>query len=442
MLSRAGFAGHLRGFRADRPIPAAPPTGGGAFTRATVSTPRNIGVTLGGNQYETHRAVDPANPLKQSVCGKWLASEKDAFILWTTDGWATQRSMTWAAGDPVVAYAVNGDLLVTFIPKSGNTNLSTRINPAGAGTFGAAIPMGIYRDRPRIEVCRVPGAYFGRVFVCGTAGGSSTLPYTSCFWSDDHGKTWTRSVALQGTVNSGVYPDGQDASAASTTVLNDGTLVLCYSGVKTTPSTAPNYGYPYSAFAQRSLNGGQSFSAPILIDDTGGAPVAAKGGQSFSNVVTDGTRLYFFFTRRNENPVRGWLRTSDDGGFTWSARRVVITPPTGYGCNQVAVACTDKVLVVQYHVIAGQWPFGSNPYRVFTMWSFDRGATFSAPIELTTAPVPWTFATSTTPGAGQQRDAGEDHTGIQLIGNTAYLVWAQGTVGNLYYAHISDITFY
>lgn len=432
MLGRGGFAGQSRSFRADRPIPA--PIGGGPFTQAAVGTPRNIGIAVGNNQYETHRAVDPANPLKQAVCGKWKAGEVEAFVTWTTDGWATQQSYTLSAGDPVVAYAVNGDLLLTYIPKTGNNQLSTRVNPGGNSTFGGQIPMGIYRDRPWINVCRV-GPYAGRVFVSCTAANNATYPYSNCFWSDDHGRTWVRSVVMQAQATSGVFPDGRNAAMSSNICLNDGTVVFAHATAPMTSVSGPNSGYPYAAYVQRSIDGGLTWNAPVQIDDNGGIPVAAKGGQSFNNVTTDGTRLYFFFTRRNENPVRGWLRTSDDGGLTWSARRLVITPPTGYGCNQIAAACNDKVLVVQYHVIAGQWPFGSNPYRVFTMWSFDRGATFSTPIELTTAPVPWV-------SSGQPRDAGEDNTGIQMIGNTAYLVWAQGTVNNLYYAHISDILFY
>lgn len=423
---------------AEAPVDAVIP--GGAFTTGSVGPLTNVGLAVTNNQYETHRAVDPANPLKQAVCGKWKASEKDAFVTWTTDGWATQQSYTWAAGDPVLSYAVNGDLVLTYIPKTGNTQLSTIVNPGGNSTFGAQITMGIPRDRPWINVCRA-GPYAGRIYVSSTSGNNATYPYSSCFWSDDHGRTWSRSNVMLAQATTGVYPDGRNAAASSLTFLTDGTVVFTHATAPMTSVSGSDAGYPYAAFAQRSLDGGATWNTPVQIDDNGGIPVAAKGGQSFNNVTSDGTRLYFFFTRRNENPVRGYLRTSDDGGLTWSARRVVITPPTGYGCNQVAAACNDKVLVVQYHVIAGQWPFGSNPYRVFTMWSFDRGATFSTPVETTPAPVPWKMATSTSVGAGQQRDAGEDNTGIMAFGNKAYCVFAQGTANNLYYAHIYDITF-
>ncbi len=284
--------------------------------------------------------------------------------------------------------------------------------------------------------------------------------------SDDHGRTWSRPVSTKGTVPWNDKPaltmsdDGQDvwvtwngptggdafvarsrdggASWSRRRVVRSNRYYFAYDGDVTSDGTV--------VLAQSSLSYSGPGGAPagavkhhVLVSDDGhawrnvvvdsvrvGVPCRAAACPSdyytgHSSVAADATGgLYFVYdgALRAGARQRTWLRTSDDGGDTWSPRIALSEPHEQSGFPMVVATGSGDVRLWYMQTRGGD----RNAWNVLFRASEDAGATWSPALRLSDVTSGYGYV-----GPRGFREPYGDYGGIAITSTgTTVAVWGEG----------------
>jgi len=303
-----------------------------------------------GAQSETSIAVNPTNHMDilTSVNDLHAASGAAASVYESLDGGLTWTStyLTPSSNfcyDTWLAFNANGDAFVSYecfdqriaYRKAGTTNwVETILTNAGSSP-----------DRDMVAVDTAPGSPFlGSVYIGYDDNGSNNAPYV--LYSRDGFTNWQRSAKVATGnptigVNVAVGPDGSVYASWED-----------YTGKK--------------IWSAKSTDGGATFGTANIVTNfrinTSGffifiPPQNVRGVLPFPMTAVDQTgthagRLYVAYFDKDPagNNTNAYVRSSDDGGVTWSAE-VKVNNDTNHAYHfhqQVSVAPTGKVGVSFY----------------------------------------------------------------------------------------------
>jgi hypothetical protein len=334
------------------------------------------------NHYQTNLRCDPLDAKNFGITCKYGSGEKQTAFLHTRDGGATwQADRVPDSGDPDLLYDNEGGLHRIYIGKPGKRTGYRRSLDGGATWEPDKLISATGVDHMHMICDRGPSARRGSLYVAGV---STKGPVLHLMRSTDRGVTWSEITSdLPPSVGRGFVHD--------LAVLEDGTLVISIkSQIRIRSEDGKYAGSEIDLFVIRSTDGGQTVSAPILISDSDN-PKKAGTPASRSFALAKGKwqgaeRLYTVFTRtRQDLPALLQICTSDDGGLTWTAPRgVAPTTPEGWGQGGCisAIVNRDGVLGIQFYNFA---PNSRDDFDLYFTASADGGATFTAPLRVSTA---------------------------------------------------------
>lgn len=154
-------------------------------------------------------------------------------------------------------------------------------------------------------------------------GASGTTPthMLAVIRSADHGLTWSAATVIAPMRGSGVEDASVDGPIRSGTDLPQIAVDRARGAVYIVWQDKPEAASATAVMLVSSLDGGVSWSAPVVVN---GAPGASAFTPSVA-VATDGTVGVSYYDLRDARPgevgkprVTPWLATSRDGGATWS----------------------------------------------------------------------------------------------------------------------------
>lgn len=373
---------------------------GAGYTTATTGSEVDRGSTYSENQYQCDIRCDPADPgNRQCISMKTGSASTTVRFIWTTDGWSTRNTVTYSGGDPDSAWDNNGDLFLSYM---GTSATEVRKVAGGGSTVGSAFSFSYLLDHPHIWVNRATNRLFlaGRRFVGGLFG-------IVVGYSDDGAATWTQNLSsVNAAVDEGfVFPG---------VCLSTGTTLIPVAGKRTVLTSGGVYaGTTQQAYVLRSTNSGATLASTQVAVLNNPASRGAGGYQHVSNLAHADGRTYLFFIHASASPSPCELRFvySDDDGVTWSSEQTAIgAPESGYGPGSMWVAARDGLLVVTFHALQA----GGYEFKIWQMWSADKGATWSSPYTLSGFNYDYT---------GNPRVPGQDQVIGDFHGSTAYTVW-------------------
>jgi len=209
-------------------------------------------------------------------------------------------------------------------------------------------------------------------FFMGTSGAtSSELVVISK--TVDGGKTWSAPVEVPSSPSLG---SGDRKNTSGSTVTVDG------SGVVRVTFEATAHGHDWVAYAA-STDGGASFTTTLLAiiaDIPSPLPGATYRNDSFPAFGMDGSTLHVAWSNWNgTNASIAYIR-STDGGKAWSAP-VTISGSTGDQLFPWVAAHGGKVYATWFD----RAPGGGNTYAISGAASTNGGASWSAPVTVSTA---------------------------------------------------------
>jgi hypothetical protein len=298
--------------------------------------------------------------------------------------------------DPALDSDTDGNFYFVFggAPLSGSYPNSIAVSKAGpSGTaWGAPVPVTFnknrfFDDKYYLAVDRSAGAFRNRIYVSWDRNTSTDqILYVS--YSSDRGATWSDPVKVDdGTSNfervifaypavdqtSGVVYDawhnyargviyvdrsttggatwGTDVAAAVTHT-GFGMNIGCVGGrsqgpahhLKVGPSGTLHLVYAdntanrgFDILYTRSTNGGQSWSAPVVLDDDAGGAHQFHPTLAVTDNGSGGDRVTVSFMDRRDDPANCsshvYATASADGGLTWSANVKVTKASSNYNGN-------------------------------------------------------------------------------------------------------------
>lgn len=385
--------------RADFPWAGAPttPSAPAGYTTATLGSEADRSSTYSENHYQCNLRCDPADPANRQCLSMKKGSESGSRWIWTTDGWATSETFTNTGGDPDSVWCANGDLVLSYL--SGSVHATRRV--AGGGSTVSSTVTVAKMDHPHVWADRTGGANNGRLFLVGVDWNYAGLNIS---YSGDNAASWTTNTH---NINS----DITNGFAFTGVVLPTGTLLIPVLGKNTLLSSGGVFiGNQQRIYLVRSTDAGASVSSQEVANVDGPASPGAGGFFGTSNIVHGDGRSYLFFVHRTASPSPQELRMvySDDDGVTWSSEQTVLSSfESGYGAGSMWAAAKDGLLVVTFYAV------GSS-YKIWQMWSTDKGATWSSPYALTG--LNYTYS-------GNPRVPGEDQVFGDFHGSTAYALW-------------------
>ena len=290
---------------------------------------------------------------------------------------------TWGTSRPLCACKGSGqfDPIVEVVPNTGHVyaiymngyNVVFQKSTNRGQTWSA--PVKTYgnvswNDKPVLTT----SADGQHVYVSwnGPSGGD---PYVAV--SHNAGQTWTQTKL----VDSPRYFFAYDA-----TTLPNGTVVLSQSSISYTGPQGAAEG-PYWLHAFVSTNQGASWTNVVVDQVEFGPPCATAGcyadfHSGHSGVSADGAgKLYFVYDGATTagGPQGTWVRTSTDGGLTWSARTLLSSAGAHTtGPTVEAAGSGDARMWYAQQGAGGRWNIW---YRATT----NGGGTWSTPLQINDA---------------------------------------------------------
>jgi hypothetical protein len=355
--------------------------------------------------YEPHLTADPGTP------GRWLAAAivrgsaptfpdklKDqtcAAFVSNDDAktWTRHEFPVTACYDPWTAITPDGHFLVSmsaasaeFPEQASDGLLVFRSDDGGRTWTDRPVGLGRDHDHPVMVVDSTSSPRRGWIYVSshrGTRADNGIVRYGP--WvarSRDGGKTFDDPVTT--------VPNNLHNLAEMPVVLSDGTLVESFvdAGFFVAGSDREGSFVTRRAWVLRSTDGGHTFSLPMFVNDACGPPPGFRLSVLAVDSVSDAFRDRLYFACRAKVGGDIVVSTSADGGERWAAPASL---PSGRG-TPVPEERIPALAVNRQGVIAAAWIDGRSAaghrceQTVFLTASLDGGATWLAPVEVSTTP--------------------------------------------------------
>ncbi|HEX9122223.1 MAG TPA: sialidase family protein [Actinomycetota bacterium] len=280
-----------------------------------------------------------------------------------------------AAGDPTQAFDADGNLFYGFIcfnrskPINGAVYVAKytghgatydRTVLVKAGTPSGLFSAGLFQDKINLTVDQTDEATAGNVYVAWSQyNGFSPNNAVLFSRSTDHGLSWSRAIKV-------TPKEHGTASFADLAVGPDGAVYLTY-------LTYPSSSRPTSdVWLLKSTDGGVSWQTPIHIAsitrfdsdqfsgstgtvDCGDGPFACASGFTFSRffsssaVTADDSGVHVVWAGElPSGQSKIFVRSSDDGGATWSDAATLDDVTTGHQWFPDIASADGTITVVFY----------------------------------------------------------------------------------------------
>ncbi len=256
-----------------------------------------------------------------------------------------------------------------------------RVADLGAVSGGSGgLPAACIGDGTEREVALAASAG-GRRLVVGWIQSAPPADLNFAAASRNGGATW-RTTALPGlTKCTGGEPDRSVDPSVSFGA--DGRAY--FGSLVNYPTTLGRFAY--DVFANRSSDGGSTWSSPAVVDPASGAPDRAD---DFPTLVADPTRAgraYMTWSRLPPSSVANegiYLSRTQDGGRSWSPPRLVHAPPPGMSSDfaRPVVLSDGRLLVVFAEGSFTSLVGGPGTSTVLATRSADGGRSWSPPVEI------------------------------------------------------------
>ncbi len=340
----------------------------------------------------------------------------------TMDGGATwsHQILNWSAaglqsdGDPVVAFGPKPDGHGGFTYANGarayfgslagspafgpnQEQYAISISDDGGATWSAPVVVTSrtnpvdFNDKPAIWVdANQKSPFFGNVYVswtlfqgAGNFGESNTFsPEPIMFTrSTDGGKTFSRAMQLTQAANNGSVGGRQGSTIRSAP---DGSVYVIWDGAMSRRS---------AVLAERSVNGGVSFTQPFLVSFKNDVPSPFPGASfrdnSFPMADVDASgNLYVVWADYTSGHSVVKLAKSTNKGATWSVNTAANV--AGRSAFYPAVAVSGSNVFIGFNAIDDK-PVGTKPgagvvkYDAYYVLSSNGGGAFGAPAKISAA---------------------------------------------------------
>jgi hypothetical protein len=352
------------------------------------ANPGNPGnLVAGANDYRlyepTENRYDASGGVYRSVDGgaTWSA----AFLPGLVRANAAAPGPYEAAGDPAVAAGPAGTFWYANLAfnrtDAANAVAASRSTDGGktwATSYvlqtSAAGGLTVFNDKEWIagDPSNPDVAYVTWTQYVSSIRGTTTSTTIVISKTVDAGKTWSAPVEISGPPQSS---GSRKATQGSTVIVDEsGTVHVTFE------TTA--FGHNWVAYAT-STDGGATFSTrllAIIADIPSPLPGATYRNDSFPGFAMDGSTLHVVWSNWNgSNASIAYIRSSD-GGETWSGP-VTISGSTGDQLFPWVAAHGGKVYATWFN----RAPGGGNTYAISGAASTNDGASWSAPVTVSTA---------------------------------------------------------
>lgn len=329
-------------------------------------------------------------------CGYSVSA--DGGLTWTR---ALIPNLTQASGgtyfratDPVAGFDLSGNLyLNTEVATDANFNggrvvISKSTN--SGQTFGNPVTVysppnaNVFPDKNWMAINTFAGtATVGRILITFTRFVSNVSPIYHTY-SDNGGASWTTAAAVHNVSTS--------AQGSQPVYLPNGNAVIVYW----------NFAAPEHLEVVRSTNGGNTFTAPVLIANAAewNEPSIRTGG--FLPAATTnrtGNNIFVVYQTVLAGSPRVAFTKSTDGGATWSVPVAISDNPSGLGVFNPAIATSadGQTLAVAFYDHRNN-PASSTLVDMYLAQSFDGGTTWQSNIRLTSQSTDASLAPLTSSG--------------------------------------------
>jgi hypothetical protein len=353
-------------------------------------------------------AVSPSNPkIEVAVahdCRFASGGAVDIFYAWTHDGgavWHQSRlpGLTKAVGgtydrasDPVVAFGADGSVYVSSLvfDVTCPTGVAVSRSTNGGATFAKPViaqssnTCAVSDDKNWLVTDTQPDSPFhGRIYQFWTeflAGAGSPQEVR---WSDNDGQTWSSTHVLASKKQFAqdsqafVQPNG----AITDTYLYSGHALGDGIRQGSIPGTGTNAGSGVSLVAQTSLDGGATWTKPVVVaKNVGGGPAGIRCCLPLMAGDHATGQMFGVWNANGPGTQDAVELSSSANGKTWSSP-VKVTPGNAPNVEYLnaAVAAANGRVFVSY----GQRNMNSpSIVQQELTWSSDGGKTFAPPIAL------------------------------------------------------------
>ncbi len=239
-------------------------------------------------------------------------------------------------------------------------------------------------------------------------GGSSGLVAAT---SMDGGKTWANSLAQFSRCSGGAYERASDPWVA---ISPDGTayfIALGLNGVSNGSAATT------AVLVSRSANGGYTWDAPttVILHNNGG-----DDKEAITADPNDAHYVYAVWDRPASGGISVWFSRTADGGATWDAARVILSPANAFATANQLVVLPDGS-VVDIFVWTMEQNMNSVSYVAATR-STDHGLTWSTPVFASTNQTIGTVNANTQ--TGLRTGAGIPSASVDRSSGAIYVVWS------------------
>jgi hypothetical protein len=374
---------------------ASPFTGGPCTNSGTGFDP--------GFSQETSVAVNPRDP--QSVLVAWIQDGRATdLVMASRDGGRSFSrilvpGLSYCTGgafkvasDPGLSFSADGRIayfsaiVVNFTsptdPESASTSMV--VSQSVDGGFSWSVPTvvqpdtGDFWDLPNLtpDPRQPETAYFYYVkrLAPDFAHGFSMLSITT-----DGGRTWSPPRVLYDPKTPDSWP-----ARGKILVNHDGSLLNVFALIGSDPNPDPNAvrSLPTQELALRSVDGGQTWSQPITIGNSGGRdihdPVTGQGMNIYdtfpSDTVAPSGEVYAAWSQPDATSSRIVVARSQNSGRTWSSSDIGVSGQAGLPTVGVA---GDGTVAVTYYKASAASSGGFWPTQVILANSEDQGRTWS-----------------------------------------------------------------
>lgn len=340
---------------------------------------------------------------------------------------------TGGDGDPIVGYDLHHTAFIGGIDSGGSTSeIALEKSTNNGGTWSApfaaivGIPPYTFVDKPWMQIDNTATSQWPNwIYISSTEFDPNNNTIIAVGHSPDGGMTWTNVK-----VDSATYPLIDQFSDLA--IGADGSVYLTWMRCSATGPTGDCGGTKSMIMFSKSLDGGFTWSAPVMISFANLAPDSCGAfygclpntGERISNVPpidvdrTGGpfsNRLYVAFYHWNGTKMQVLVSRSHNGGVTWSAPVHVAAPSPNDQFFPWLTTNTTGVVGVTW--LDRRLDPANVNYDAFATTSVNGGVTFAPSVRLSTV--------SSNPfndgfGSGFMGD----YTGDIWSGNTLFGSWA------------------